>query len=169
MLFPSGAGLDLPWPACVKGVKLALPRGEAKNLQPKSGERGAADMQGEPLPTSLGRKVTREPTGGASVQDPLMANGTGWEEGNEGMGPSLGKDLFPSLPPSGTSRAGLVSYLTPHFSRGSPVPTTLVPGVHLLLSPHWADSAAPRAPRLMPLPRGPCTPPHSSQISFPPF
>ena len=101
MLFPSGAGLDLPWPACVKGVKLALPRGEAKNLQPKSGERGAADMQGEPLPTSLGRKVTREPTEGASVQYPLMANGIGWEEGNEGMGPSLGKGPLSFFAPIG--------------------------------------------------------------------
>lgn len=101
MLFPSGAGLDLPWPACVKGVKLALPRGEARNLQPKSGDRGAADTQGEPLPTSLGRKVTREPTGEASAQDPLMANGIGWEEGNEGMGPSLGKGPLSLFVPIG--------------------------------------------------------------------
>lgn len=91
MLFPSGAGLDLPWPACVEGVKLALPRGEARNLQPKSGDRGAADTQGEPFPTSLGRRLTRDPTGGASAQGPLMANVISWEEGNEGMGPSLGK------------------------------------------------------------------------------
>ena len=58
-------------------------------------------MQGEPLPTSLGRKVTREPTGGASVQDPLMANGTGWEEGSEGMGPSLGKGPLSFFAPIG--------------------------------------------------------------------
>lgn len=64
---------------CVDGVKFALPRREARNLQLKGGS-GAADIQGEPLPASLGMKVTKEPTRGASAQGPLMTNGTGWEE-----------------------------------------------------------------------------------------
>ena len=108
MLFPSGAGLDLPWPACVEGVKLALPRDEARKLQPKSGDRGAADTQGEPFPTSLGRRVTRDPTGGASAQGPLMANVLAGKRVMKGWVQAWGKDLLPSLPPLRTSRAGIV-------------------------------------------------------------
>lgn len=57
--------------------------GEASNLQPKAG--GSDAVQGEPVPASLGVKVTWEPVGGASAQSLLMAKGIDWEEEDEGM------------------------------------------------------------------------------------
>lgn len=41
---------------------------------------------------SLGMKVTLEPTGAASAQSPLMADGITWEDSDEGLipGPSPG-------------------------------------------------------------------------------
>lgn len=46
---------------CVDGGRPALPRGEARNLQPKGEGTGAADVQGEPVLASLGMTVTSEP------------------------------------------------------------------------------------------------------------
>lgn len=75
----------------------------------RGGGIGAADVRGEPAPASLGMTVTSEPFGGASAQGPLMANGIGWEEGDEGMvlGPS--QCLWPPFcfAPLGTSRADI--------------------------------------------------------------
>lgn len=91
-------------------------------MQPKGGDNGAADIQGEPVSASLDVKVTWEPIGGASAQSPLVAKGIGWEEDNEGMiqGPSLGPSAsFLLCPNLGTSRAGVVSYLAPHVPRGA--------------------------------------------------
>lgn len=77
----------------MEGGRPALPRGEARNLQPKGGVVGAADGRAGracPSMSCLGMTVTLEPIGGASAQGPLMANGIGWEEGDKGMilGPS---------------------------------------------------------------------------------
>lgn len=122
-------------------VKPALLKGEARNPQPKVGDNGAADVQGEPVLASLGVKVTWEPSGGASAHGPLMANGIDWEEDDEVMilGPSLGP-LVPFLlcPNLGTFKAGTVSYLAPRVSKGGPVPIVLVPG-ELLPSPQQVN------------------------------
>lgn len=124
-LFPSVAGLDLSWSECVGDGKPALHRGEARNLQPKGGDSGAADAQGEPVPASLGLKVTWKATGGVFPQSPLIAKGIGWEEGNERviLGPSLGPlASFLLCFILGTSRASTVSYLAPRVSQEGPCP-----------------------------------------------